>query len=123
MYDKAYIKILFNQIYSALIKIKERTENIHSANDFTTKEGEEKLDSICIQFMAIGENLKKISIYTNDEIFHKYSHIDWKGLKGFRDVLAHQYFNIDEEQVFIIIKHELPKIIETVENILSNEFQ
>ena len=28
MYDKAYIKILFNQIYSALIKIKERTENI-----------------------------------------------------------------------------------------------
>lgn len=65
MYDKAYIKILFNQIYTALIKIKERTATIHSAEDFTNKEGEEKLDSICILFMAIGENLKSITITLN----------------------------------------------------------
>ncbi|MBP7552076.1 MAG: DUF86 domain-containing protein [Spirochaetes bacterium] len=124
MYDKGFVRILLTQIYDALHKIKERTEVIKTSDDFISSEqGEEKLDSICVLFMAIGENLKKIDTITEKSIFSKYPEIDWDGFKGFRDIIAHQYFNIDEEMVFSIIKNELPQIIIIIKRILDEDLK
>ncbi len=40
--------------------------------------------------------------------------IDWKGAMGFRDVIAHQYFDLDEEQVLLICRDALPGLLEAV---------
>jgi len=83
----------------------------------------EKLDSICMLFIAIGESIKNIDKITNKELFSKFSEIDWKGIMGFRDVIAHHYFDIDAEQVYWICKNELAPlkiVIEILIKELSN---
>ena len=39
---------------------------------------------------------------------------------GFRDVIAHQYFDLDVEQVLIICNQSLPSLILAVEDLLKN---
>ncbi len=53
-------------------------------------------------FMAIGEALKNIDKITGGALLSQYPEIDWKGAIGFRDIIAHHYFDIDAEQVFWI---------------------
>jgi uncharacterized protein with HEPN domain len=35
---------------------------------------------------------------------------DWKGIMGFRDVLAHQYFSVDPAQVLWISRQAMPQL-------------
>ena len=58
-------------------------------------------------FMAIGEALKNIDIITGGALLSQYHEIDWKGAMGFRDIIAHHYFDIDAEQVFWICTREV----------------
>lgn len=51
-------------------------------------------------FLAVGESLKSIEKITGGSLFTRYPDVGWIGAKGFRDVIAHQYFNIDAEEVF-----------------------
>jgi uncharacterized protein with HEPN domain len=98
MFDKTLVRAILTQIYEALGKIASRSEPIQSAEDFTgSMAGMEKLDSICMLFMAIGEALKNIDKVTNGALLSKYPEIDWKGVIGFRDIIAHHYFDIDAE--------------------------
>jgi len=69
MFDKELAIELLEQIHERLYKIRERTKTIHSADYFiNSSEGELIFDSICMLFIAIGENLKrfdKISAHDN----------------------------------------------------------
>ena len=108
MYDKALVVSILKQIDDALDKIKTRTLQIQSANDFTeTQEGMEKLDGVCMLFMAVGEALKNIDKVTAGNLFSEYPEFDWKGAMGFRDIIAHHYFDIDADQVYWICAHNL----------------
>ena len=46
--------------------------------------------------------------------------IDWNGAMGFRDVIAHQHFDLDAEQVLVICDQSLPSLILAVEDLLKN---
>jgi uncharacterized protein with HEPN domain len=108
MFDKDLVLSILVQIADALQKIASRTERFSSAGDFTSSSsGMEALDSICMLFMAIGEALKNVDKITGGTILSRYPEIDWKGVIGFRDVIAHQYFDIDAEQVYWICAHEV----------------
>jgi len=37
---------------------------------------------------------------------------------GFRDVIAHQYFQIDHEEVFSIIQDNLETLLQSVEKVI-----
>jgi uncharacterized protein with HEPN domain len=58
-------------------------------------------------FIAIGEALKNLDKITEGGLLSQYPKIDWKGAMGFRDIIAHHYFDIDAEQVFWICSHEV----------------
>lgn len=69
MFDKGIVKEILNQVYEATQKIDRRFASIHSANDFTSSEaGMEKLDSICMLLIAIGESIKNLDRKTNNEL-------------------------------------------------------
>ncbi len=44
-----------------------------------------------------------------------HSEVDWKGLAGLRDLVAHQYFAIDTRRLLPIIRSEIPKLLTAVE--------
>jgi uncharacterized protein with HEPN domain len=90
MFDKTLVLSILTQIDEALRKIANRAGSIQSAKDFTgSVAGMEKLDSICMLFMAVGEALKKVDKITGGTLLSKYPEIDWKGAIGFRDLIAH----------------------------------
>jgi len=61
MYDRELVLSLMIQVRESLFKIIKRSADIKNADDFINSEdGEEKLDSICMLFIAIGENLKQV---------------------------------------------------------------
>lgn len=74
--------------------------------------------AITRQIEIIGEAANKLSA----EIKEKYSEIDWRGIAGFRNILVHEYFDVDYIVVWNIIKIKLPELKQTVINIL-NEFK
>ena len=93
MFDKNLVLSILRQIDEALGKIKSRSEQIHTVNDFTdSPSGMEKLDGICMQFIAIGEALKNIDKITDGSLLSQYPGTDWKGAMGFRDIIAHHQF-------------------------------
>ena len=108
MFDKDLVLSILIQIKDALEKIASRAGRFGSPDDFTSSpSGMEALDSICMLFMAIGEAFKNVDKITGGSLLSRYPEIDWKGVIGFRDIIAHQYFDIDAEQVFWICTHEV----------------
>jgi uncharacterized protein with HEPN domain len=120
MFDKDLVLSILTQIGDALEKIANRAERIRSPDDFTNSPaGMEKLDSICMLFMAIGEALKNIDRITGGVLLSQYPEIDWKGFIGFRDIIAHQYFDIDAEQVFWICVHEVGPLSAAIKKMIE----
>ena len=66
MYDKEFVLDILEQIIEAIVIVQERCTFATCQNDFMdTKEGQEKLDSICMKLIAIGESLKNIDKITD----------------------------------------------------------
>ena len=108
----------WRKIDEALEKIKSRSAAIRSADDFTaTPEGMERMDGLCMLFMAVGEGLKNLDKITGGTVLPRYREVDWRGAMGFRDVIAHQYFNIDPDQVFWICSHEVEPLSAAIKKI------
>jgi hypothetical protein len=56
MYDRTLVLDILGQIDGALQKVRDRSRRIASADELTaTQEGEERLDALCMLFIAIGE--------------------------------------------------------------------
>jgi uncharacterized protein with HEPN domain len=123
MHDEELILEILNQIYDSTQKILQRFEPIKSVNDFTdTEAGMEKLDAICMQLIAIGEALKNLDKITADSLLPKYPQIDWKKVKGMRDVISHHYFDIDAEAIYTVCSDHL-RILAQVTKQIMKEFQ
>ncbi|MEA3358656.1 MAG: hypothetical protein U9R17_04515 [Thermodesulfobacteriota bacterium] len=69
MYDRELALEILTQIYESTQTILKRFEPVKSVEDFTDSDGGmEKLDSICMQLIAIGEGLKNLDKVTNTDL-------------------------------------------------------
>lgn len=120
MHNQELVKEILLQIDQALDTIKFRFEPVTSI-DFLieTPEGQEKLDSLCMLFIAIGESLKNIDKLTDKTLLEKYEHIDWKAIKGMRDILSHHYFDINAEAIYHSCQEEIEPLQKTIKQIIK----
>jgi uncharacterized protein with HEPN domain len=81
------------------------------------EEGQDLLDVICMQFLATGEALKRLEKLEPGLLAARFPDIDWKGAMGFRDVIAHQYFDLDAEQVLLICQEALPAVLDAIRSL------
>ncbi|KAF5415668.1 MAG: hypothetical protein C5S48_05115 [Candidatus Methanogaster sp.] len=120
MYDEALLLEKLEQIDEALAKIKRRFANINSPDDFLdSDQGLDMLDGIAMMLIAIGENFKKIDKETEGKLLAHYPGIHWHGVKGVRDILSHQYFNIDSEEVFYICDRDIQPLRNAVREMIE----
>jgi uncharacterized protein with HEPN domain len=78
---------------------------------------EMRLDAIIRNFEIIGEAAGKVPQDQRD----KYPFIEWRKIADFRNVLAHEYFGIDFEIMWNIIKDKLPALHDGMQTILEKE--
>ena len=120
MYDQKLVLEILTQVLTAVQTIIQRFEPVTSAQDFVkTPAGREKLDAICMQLIAIGESIKNIDKITGSSLLSQYPEINWKGVKGIRDVISHQYFDIDAEENYGVCSDYMVPLSETVQKMID----
>jgi uncharacterized protein with HEPN domain len=124
MYDKSLVIELLDEIDEAIRRIERRFSGITKADDFVRNDdGLDRLDAIGMMLIALGENVRRLDEVTGGALLARHPEIDWPGVKGIRDVLDHDYFNIDAEEVYNIgindlqpLKQGLSKIREEIDS-------
>jgi len=121
MYDKELVLEILKQIVNSINIVLKRFSVIKKPDDFVkSEEGLEKLDSICMQLIALGESLKNVDKITKGTLLVKYPQVEWDKAKKMRDIIAHHYFDIDEEIVFIVCQKHLPLMLEVVKGMIED---
>ena len=64
----------------------------------------------------IGELAKEVS----SEIESKYPHLPWKGMRGMRNRIVHDYENVDLNMLWDVVSNYLPELIGQINNILKD---
>ena len=121
MYDLELVQEILKQILTATEKVLNRFKPVNTVAFFTdSSEGMEKLDSICMLLIAIGEGFKNIDKITNGSLLSTYPEINWKGAKSMRDIISHQYFSIDAEIIFNVCDKNIEELHNTISKILTD---
>lgn len=72
----------------------------------TFKENMAMQDAIIRRLEIIGEAVKNIP----STFRTRHSEIPWKQMSGMRDVLVHEYFDVDLSLTWTVVKRELPSL-------------
>jgi uncharacterized protein with HEPN domain len=116
MSDKTLMVLsTLEDIDTSIDMIVQRFQAIKTVDDFlVSAENIEKMDSIAMRLLAIGEGLKNIDKLTDGKLLIEYPSIEWKNIKGLRDVLSHHYFDINAEILFDICSTKLGKLSKVI---------
>ncbi len=121
MSDPQLVDRILGNILMAIERIERRFDGIETAEDFMTDDdGIDRLDGITMMLIAMGEQLKRLDKVLYVPLDARYPHIDWKGAKGIRDILSHQYFSIDMEIVFHVCQNEIERMRDALVDMKSS---
>ncbi len=91
-------------ILESIEKIEEYVVSISNADDLNNDT--KSFDAVLMNFIVIGEMAGKLS----ESFKNTYSEIEWWKIKGLRNIVAHDYFGVDAEEIWQIIKFWLPRL-------------
>jgi uncharacterized protein with HEPN domain len=74
-------------------------------------------DAVLRNLEIIGEAVKNIS----EETRKKYPKVKWRKIAGFRNIVAHEYFGINDETVWDIVENEIPALLEIIKPMLRKK--
>jgi len=90
-------------ILGAIDEVADFTEGM-TYDDFTTDR--KTVNAVIRSLEVLGEASKKIP----EDIKEKHPEIPWKRMAAMRDKLIHEYFGVDTEIVWTVVKEELPAV-------------
>ncbi|MEA1878310.1 MAG: HepT-like ribonuclease domain-containing protein [Bacteroidota bacterium] len=97
-------------ILEAVEKIEKYTDGYTNADHLN--ENSIAFDATMMNFVVIGEMVSKLS----DDFKDTHQEVDWIKVMGFRNIVAHDYFGIDAEEVLQIIQNKLPELKSFIES-------
>ena len=65
-----------------------------------------KQDAIVRNIEIIGEAIRNV----DEELIRMYPKVPWKEARGMRNLLVHEYFRIEHEEVWRTLKQDLPNL-------------
>jgi uncharacterized protein with HEPN domain len=74
-------------------------------------------DAVLRNLQIIGEAAKAIPA----DVQAGHPDVDWKGMAGLRDVLAHAYFGLDDETLWDVVSTKVPALEGKIRRILQGE--
>ena len=105
-------KLFIEDILESIRLVEEYVANMNF-EDF--KNDRKTIDAVVRNFKIIGEASNNIP----DKVKNQYQYVDWRGMVGLRNRIAHVYFGISIAIVWRIIEQELPELKEQMKEILE----
>ena len=105
--------VFIKHILDCIESIEQFSEEL-SKEEF--KKNDLKQSAILRKIEIIGEAVKNLP----DSFRNKHSSAEWKKITGTRDRLIHQYFGVDLDLMWDVIKKELPKLKKQTQEILKS---
>lgn len=119
MFNNELVIEVLNQILKSVDIIQKRIKPIITADDFLKNERRlQRLDSICMQLIALGESIKNLDKITKRSLLKNYPDFEWTKAMGMRDILSHHYFDLNNDIVFDVCVNEIPKLKKIIKLIL-----
>jgi uncharacterized protein with HEPN domain len=94
-------------------RIMEYTSGLQSADELNNDN--KSFDAVMMNFVIIGEMVDKLT----QDFKNSHSDIEWIKIKGLRNIVAHDYFGIDAEEVWQIILDKIPELKFDIEGLLD----
>jgi uncharacterized protein with HEPN domain len=76
----------------------------------------EKQDAILHRIAIIGEATKRLS----KDFREQHSTIPWKKIAGMRDIITHDYDEVDLTEIWTVINENLPQLLKYIEPLVIN---
>jgi len=109
---KKNVNIFLKHILEAIKLIEDYTKG-KEKSDFL--KSTQLQDSVIRRIEIIGEAIKNIP----SDFKSSHEDIPWKEITGMRDILIHQYFGVDLELTWEVIKVDLPKLKKSIISIIN----
>ena len=105
---------LLERIEESILLIQSQMGRITCPEDFVySQDGMFTLSGVCMQLIFIGESVKVIDA-KDCTYLSQYPDIPWTAIMGLRDIIAHEYHRVDEEEIYAVIVNDLPALLEQV---------
>ena len=72
-------------------------------------------DAVLRNLQIVGEAAKAVP----GDVRHEHPEVDWRGMAGLRDVLAHAYFGLDDETLWDVVTTKIPELRDQIRQILD----
>ncbi|MEI6881612.1 MAG: DUF86 domain-containing protein [Bacteroidetes bacterium] len=105
------------------IRLQHILEAIHEietylvSSDFTEFMNNSMMRFACIKQMEI---IGEASNHISEDIKSKFTDIEWAQIIGMRNIFVHEYFGIDTNLVWEIIKNDIPDLKEKISVVVSS---
>ena len=107
-------RLYLDDMLIALEKVLRFTQGVDLARFV---DDERTFDAVVRNLEIIGEAAKHIPA----EVQARNPDVEWRSIAGLRDIVAHEYFGIDEDILWDIIMHQVPALLTQVRQILKHE--
>jgi uncharacterized protein with HEPN domain len=107
-------KLKLLSILEAIEKIETYTASFEDGEDFYYDA--KSFDASMMQFVVIGEMIDKLD--NNFKLSNP--HIEWIKIKNFRNIIAHDYFGIDSDEIWDIIQNKIKPLKNEIAKLISN---
>jgi uncharacterized protein with HEPN domain len=101
-------KLALLSMLESINKIDRFTNNMKAWQDL--KNDDKTFDACLMNFVIIGESVLRL----DTDFIDANKIIEWHKIRGFRNLIAHDYFGIDVEEVWDIIKNKIPQLKEFI---------
>ena len=84
---------------------------------------ERQMEAFVADEMAYDASLRNLDILGEaaknipGEIRQRYPDVDWRGVAGLRDILAHAYFALDDETLWKVVRVDIPQLLNLLRQI------
>ncbi|MBQ9261722.1 MAG: DUF86 domain-containing protein [Bacteroidaceae bacterium] len=105
-------------ILESIKLIEEWSKGRTTVDDFmTSSTGVMAFNACVMRFQVIGEHVGRLLAY-DEHPLDEYHHIPWHAIYGLRNIISHEYANIDEEIIVSVINKDLGPLKSVIEELL-----
>lgn len=106
-------------ILDSINLIQEWSDGRTSVNDFmSSSTGVMAFNACVMRFQVIGEHVGKL-LKNDEKPLESCPNIPWNAIYGLRNIISHEYGNIDEDIIVSVINDDLKPLKEAIEKLLE----